>query len=362
MIYSIKALFFIHLFIYLNMASPFQEGTIGTQPFINEHVNITHENILIKIDEDFYFADYEIEYYITAEEDGIKIPLLFYASDYYEGFTVEVDGTPIDLKDVNTLWDTDDNEQFKDFSYLYDTINKEIKDEAFENHLQVNKNDLLYFEADMLKGEHKIIVKYRATRWSESNGSVKISQFRYSLAPAKNWKSFGNLNITIDASAFEHEIASNLNNDPTEGDINNIATWVFTGLPTDVLKITYTPKIDKLTQIIIDFTPYNIALILSAFLVVFQLYKMNKSRKHYTKKWFSKAAVIGGIVIPIFFVAVTIGISLTLEYFMGDINGATNYGYFFLIFLMPIYGFIYLASSIIVDQILKFIYKKNLNK
>lgn len=343
------------------MASPFQEGTIGTQPFINEHVNITHENILIKIDEDFYFADYEIEYYITAEEDGIKIPLLFYASDYYDEFTVEIDGNPIDLKEVDTLWDTDDNEQFEDFSYLYDTINNEIKDEAFENHEQVNKDDLLYFETDINKGEHIIKVKYKATRWTEESEWVKKSSFRYSLAPAKYWKSFGNLNITIDASAFEHEITSNLDKEPTDGDINNIATWVFMGLPTNVLEITYNPKVDKLTQTIIDFTPFNIALVLSSFLVVFQFFRMNRSRKQNPKRWFSKAAVLGGIVIPIFFISTTIGIGLILENFIDDASGRTNYGYFFLLFLMPLYGFVYLIISIIADQILRLIYRTTIS-
>ncbi|MDC9721854.1 MAG: hypothetical protein PSN34_03660 [Urechidicola sp.] len=355
-------LLIIPLLLGFNMASPFQEGTIGTQPFINEHVNITHENILIKIDEDFYFADYEIEYYIMAEEDGIKIPLLFYASDYYDGFIIEIDGNAIELKTVDTLWDTDDNNQFKEFLYLYDTINNEIKDESFENHEQVNKDDLLYFETDLSKGEHKIVVKYRATRWREDEGWVKKSSFRYSLAPAKYWKSFGNLNITIDASAFEHKITSNLDNEPTDGDINNIATWVFMGLPTDVLEITYNPKVDKLTQTIIDFTPFNIALVLSMFLVVFQLFRMNRSRRLNTKRWFSKAAVLGGIAIPIFFISTTIAIGLILENSMDEASGRTNYGYLFLLFLMPLYGFVYLIISIIVDQILRLIHKKNLNK
>lgn len=340
------------------MASPFQEGTIGTQPFINEHVNITHENIFIKIDEDFYFADYEIEYYIIAEEDGIKIPLLFYASDYYDGFTVEVDGNTIELKEVDTLWDTDDNEQFKDFSYLYDTINNEIKDEAFENHQQVNKDDLLYFETDISKGEHIIKVKYKATRWTEEGSWTKFSHFRYSLAPAKNWKSFGNLNITIDASAFEYNITTNLEKEPSDGDINQIATWVFMGLPTDVLEIAYIPEIGKVTQAVIDFTPYNIAIILSLFLVAFQLFRMNKSRKLNSKTRISRPAFIGGIVIPIFFTATTFGISMLIESTIDNSSGRASYGYFFLIFLTPLYGFVYLFLSLITDQILKFIHKK----
>ena len=349
---------FIPILFGFNMASPIQEGTIGTQPFINEHVNITHENILIKIGEDFYFADYEIEYYIIAEEDGIKIPLLFYASDYYGGFTVEIDGKPIDLKEVNTLWDTEDNEEFKDFSYLYDTINKKIGDESYETHRQINKNDLLYFDTDLSKGEHKIIVKYRATRWSEDSGWIKKSSFRYSLAPAKYWKSFGNLNITIDASSFEHDITTNLEKEPSEGDINQIATWVFVGLPTDVLEIIYTPKVDKVSQAIIDFTPFNIALVLSSFLVVFQLFRMNRSRKDNSKRWISKAAILGGIVIPIFFISTTIGVGLLLENFIEDPSGRANYGYLFLLFLMPLYGFGYLIISIIVDQILRLIYRE----
>jgi len=351
-------LLFIPFLLGFNMASPFQEGTTGTQPFINEHVNITHENILIKIDENFYFADYEIEYYIMAEEDGVKIPLLFYASDYYEGFAIEIDGNPIELKEVDALWDTNDNKQFKDFSYLYDSINNEIKDEAYENHQQVNKNDLLYFETDLSKGEHKIIVKYRATRWKENTKWVTKSSFRYSLAPAKYWKSFGNLNITIDASAFEHNITTNLEKEPTDGDVNTIATWVFAGLPTDILEITYTPKINTVTQAAVDFTPYNIAMILSVFLVAFQLFRINKFRKINSKTWVSYPAFIGGIVIPIFFTAITIGISMLIESSIDGSSGNASYGYFFLIFLTPLYGFVYLIISIIIDQILRLIHRE----
>jgi hypothetical protein len=74
------------------MASPVKEGTLGTRPFISQYVHILHENLRITIDEDFQYADFEIEYIINAEKSGAQIPLLFYASEYYTNFEVTTDG------------------------------------------------------------------------------------------------------------------------------------------------------------------------------------------------------------------------------------------------------------------------------
>ena len=89
-----------------NMASPVNRGTLSGNPFLNNYVNVLHENTLITLDDAYAYAKFDVEYIIESEKDGINIPLLFYAFGYDADFVVTLDGEQIDLK------------QFKDFGFI----------------------------------------------------------------------------------------------------------------------------------------------------------------------------------------------------------------------------------------------------
>jgi len=58
-----------------NMASPVIEGTLGGRPFVSEYVDVIHEDLFIKIDENFEYASFNVKYHINSSKDGFQIPL-----------------------------------------------------------------------------------------------------------------------------------------------------------------------------------------------------------------------------------------------------------------------------------------------
>jgi hypothetical protein len=225
------------------MASPVNEGTFGTRPFISQYVNILHEDLRIVIDENFEYADFEVAYHINAEKSGMQIPLLFYASSYYENFKVTIDGKEVLLKRQEDFWDLYgvDKEKLTNFHYLYNADRKEVGE--IENQFKygrndyISLNDFLYFETDISEGNHVIKVTYKATNWRYKHNRLNEDSFRYALAPAKYWKSFGTLNITIDASKVKDNVSINVGT-PKSGEINVVSTYNFDKLPREVLEIT----------------------------------------------------------------------------------------------------------------------------
>jgi hypothetical protein len=71
-------------------------------------------------------------------------------------------------------------------------------------------HDLKYFDTDISKGVHKVSVEYVDNVWSDNSDWIKKYSFRYSLTPAKFWKSFGNLNITVEQDGTIKELSTNI--------------------------------------------------------------------------------------------------------------------------------------------------------
>jgi hypothetical protein len=345
------------------MASPVEPGTLGIRPFINQYVSVLHENIFIKIDKNFKFATFDIDYIIHSETDGLKIPLLFYASEYYNGFEVSIDGKKIDLKQINELWSLykdSDKEKFKDFNYLFNYDREEIADikgEMKNGTFDVFAKNFLYFETDISKGQHTIKVTYKASRWGYQNSRLNEYSFLYALSPAKYWKSFGTLDVTVDATAFNQDITTSLGN-PNEGDINGVSKYHFTEMPADNLVINFYPKVSKFTQILISLNAFGVTGIFALFFIVFHLFAMKKYRKTNPKKIISPVAIIGGLIIPFFFVIGMVASSLLIDYFIGKYaSGRESYGSFFSFFLLPKFWLCYLGFVLVMDFVFKKIFK-----
>ena len=110
---------FLQIQVFANMANPVIEGTLGGSPFVNKYVDVIHEDLFIKPDKSFQYATFNVKYHIDASRDGVKIPFLFYASEYSGSFTVTVDGTPIPIQDIPYGLKKHENRKFKDFSYFF---------------------------------------------------------------------------------------------------------------------------------------------------------------------------------------------------------------------------------------------------
>ena len=84
-----------------NMANPVIEGTLGARPFVSQYVDVVHEDLSIKIDENFQYASFNVKYHINSSTDGFQIPFLFYASEYLDSFSVTIDGVKVEIQEIN---------------------------------------------------------------------------------------------------------------------------------------------------------------------------------------------------------------------------------------------------------------------
>jgi len=198
------------------MSSPIQEGTLSSSAFSSKDINILSEKINIKIDKQFKTVKFIIEYTIQSDIIGRQIPLLFYAQDYKDSFFVWVDNQRVAIQNIPYKYTHFHNSPFSGFSGVkHGNVNNNESDEVSihwnKNSSYVYKiNDLKYFETDILKGTHKVRVEYTANVWTDISGWIKKYSFRYSLTPAKFWKSFGTLTINIQQEGEVRELSTNL--------------------------------------------------------------------------------------------------------------------------------------------------------
>ncbi len=346
--------------LHANMASPVREGTFGTRPFISQYVNILHENLHITIDENFEYADFVVEYNIHAEKSGTQIPLLFYASSYYENFKVTIDGKEVTLTRQEDFWNAygPEKEKLTNFHYLYNADRKAVSE--IENQFKHGRNDriylndFLYFETDLSEGNHTIKVTYTASNWRYKHNRLNEDSFRYALAPAKYWKSFGTLNVTIDTSQVKDAIAINVGT-PKSGDINGVSTYEFNKLPLEVLEITRIPTLGGFTKFLMKIESFWLAIILISFIVIYHIWQMFRFRKKYPWLKFSTPAFIGACLIPFLFVVALIFTTFWIDASIGEpyASGRESYGAFFGFISLPKYILIYVVFSIAIDFIFK---------
>lgn len=291
--------------IYASMASPVIRGTLGGRPFISKYVDVVHEDLFIKIGQNFDYASFNVKYYIHSSKDGFQIPFLFYASEYLDSFTVKIDGKEVSISKVPYDVDVPENTKLKDFSYFFekradDDYSPVVIEDSPGGGFVVNLHDMLYFEADIPKGQHVIEVSYRATKWVDNSDWVKEYSFRYALSPAKYWKSFGTLKVVVDATDFDKKLTSNIGA-PASGSLNSITEWEFDKMPTEILQINYTPEVSKTAQLLINVGPRGLAYMTGALLATLHLMTVVWYRKKNPAKRYSPAVIVGSLLIPLFF-------------------------------------------------------------
>ena len=315
--FLILVLMTISLFAPANMASPVDEGTMGAVPFINQYADITKEIIHIVPDEKFQTARFQIEYQIRASRPGIRIPLLFYASEYREDFKIRLDDTPVTLQEVPQQYEKLAGTPFEDFGYFFhEKVGNEIPGvniaESPTTGFVVTIGDLKFFDVDFSEGPHTLNVEYTADQWIDRSDWIRKRNFRYALSPAKYWKSFGSLEITVDASQFKKKISTNLGK-PTLGTLDSIATWSFTTLPVEVVQINYNPEVSWMASRLIYLEPEGLSLFFAILLVGLHLLLMRRFRKKYASKRFSWVMITGSLLVPLLVL-----IGFILSYYLID--------------------------------------------
>ena len=332
-------------FSFANMASPLIEGTRSSAAISSKDIDILREKIVVIIGEDFKTALFEVEYTIKTNLEGKQIPLLFHAEDFKEKFTLLIDGKPGELLPMPGFYTTDKDSPFKGFSESFRSPFREGESETITIYWSENwghgyrLNDLHYFEADLSPGIHKIRISYVADVWYDRSGWVNEYSFRYSLSPAKHWKSFGGLEIEVRNPGFEKKLHSNLGA-PAEGNLDSVAAWRFESIPQNVFQISYTPKIGGMASILIKIGPFWMAVAASLLLLILNVLLIKWYRTKLQSKY-SPAVIIGSILVPFLFCLVYIFSFELIDSLIGEEAGRYH-GYTFLIvflypFILPFY-------------------------
>ncbi|HEY1047738.1 MAG TPA: hypothetical protein VGF79_14955 [Bacteroidia bacterium] len=339
--------------VWANMASPIFEGTKSSSMIISRDLDVLSESIHIRADKAFRLADFNIVYNIKSDHSG-KLPLMFLALDYEGDFVVKVDGkylSFVQLSDTSALAkrlginDSLIDQKGKVHIRLYDN---------YEDLFQLNQ--LVYFEPFISKGLHTIEVYYKAKFWSNMGEEIVRREFRYSLTPAKFWRSFGHLKVTYDNSEFNQAVTWNLDTQKTSDD-KRILKAEFGKLPSEFILITYVPVL-KFGEYISVRLANHLSGILFIVLLAFLLYRVIVFRKG-VSKWGMVFLSIGFLLLPILILFVREGF---LNYGKGSdsdiVSHQRDYGTFL---YFPFKYLMYLFFLLLIFRIV-YVYKKRSKK
>ncbi len=185
--------------VWANVAAPSQGGQTLTEPSGIKNIDILKEDLNIDFtqlaDENLPWNErlinVEAIYQIDNPTDIAKLELVFVIVSDAKNFQFflddkEVASELIDNKEFadRQTWKKPDKTPYQDREIMYNPYNGKLKSAKFTLKLP--------------KGKHTLKAKYKAEPTVYKDiGVMKGWQFAYSLAPAKDWKSFGGLNLNI---------------------------------------------------------------------------------------------------------------------------------------------------------------------
>lgn len=331
-----------------NMASPYRDGSRNADVLSSRDIDILRERIHLQIGKSMDTATYTIEYHIRTDVTGRQIPLLFYAVGYKSDFKVWIDdreaipeAVPGDLKQVQRT----PFASFLNYFSAGDVPGTTTLAWGPHDETQCALKDLQYFEADLSKGEHTIRVQYTADAHIYYAGWVTEYNFRYSLSPAKHWRSFGMLELTVDAEEASVDNArsvvdANVGAPYTAN--RDVQHWQFDHLPGDYLNIKVSPAIAPLPRLLIAIDPFWLMVLTGAVALALHLWTMKIYRKRRPGKQFSPVLAGGSIVLPLLVLLSYPGWYELIDRLIGPDAGRRGHGYSFLIVffypvVMPVY-------------------------
>ena len=333
------------------MASPY----FGNGTFVNTlssgDLDIINEKIILNVDN----GKYIVEYLIKSSEDGKQIPLLFHAIDYKGDFKVWVDDT-----EVQILGLPDDFDSSTPFGKYHDIIKSYGEENAYaKSDIAVNGRvnyfylkDLLYFEVDMQKGQHTIRVEYTASPLGKRSNWIKELTYTYSLAPAKYWRSFGELEIVVQNKKSYYNIETDLGA-PTSGSLSSEARWHCKEIPKDKFSVICTPDVNFLADILIFIGPFWLTVLASLPMFIFHWKLVKKYRIQFPERRSSKVVIVGSIIIPLLILIFSILSYDMIDFVIGPAAGRYHGYVFFNILLYPVLLPFYWIPMTQLDKILK---------
>ena len=319
------------------MSSPIWTGTLTSAAYTSKDINILSEIIHIRIDKEFKTAKFIVEYTIQSDVIGQQIPLLFYAQDYKDSFFVWVDNQRVAIENIPEKYTHFDNSPFSEFNGLKGNGNRNNESDEVSIYWLKNTgyvyrlNDLKYFETDITKGTHKVRVEYTANVWTDISGWIKEYSFRYSLTPAKFWKSFGTLNIIVEQDSIVRQLSTNIGQ-PIEKTFQAKSSWTFTKLPDEYLEFSFSQKPNKLANALIAIDPFGLSIIVGIILFALHLFFVRRYRLQFVNKKYSPIVIFGSVIIPLLILLSYIFSYDLIDNVIGE-DAGRHHGYVFLVII-----------------------------
>lgn len=325
------------------MAEPVRRGSQGASFFTPKYVDILHEHIQVHINSGFTEAQFDITYTIKTDRTGQSIPMMFYGYGMEDDFEIILNGQKIDqyrfIEHDKVASDT----LFIDFKHyfeydFYDENSTNVKIYDTYDGVHAHLYDLMYFEFGLDSGEHVMEVHYNTKPWREQINWVDKTGFYYSLDPAKNWRSFGELDIEL---FFEDGVT------PIYTSIDSVqkirtypVKWHFDKIPTPYFEVSHTPQLDGLGKMLVRIGNYNIGIgifILYILLLMYFIYRHRKRKG--TERKFSFIALLGTVISPVAFLMAHYISFVLIEWSIGedltDFNTGKSYVLFALFVSFP---------------------------
>lgn len=332
-----------------NMASPIWRGTKSGSAMTSGNIDILNEKIFIQIHKEDHTALYKIDYFIKCDSSGMQVPLLFYAVNYQGNFNVWIDNKKVKVEDVSE-GHTDVNrpplQNFQETLRSSDWVQNLGQELEFK--------DLKYFEMDLSEGVHQIHIEYTSSAWVDLSGWVKKYSFKYSLFPAKFWRSFNSLEIAIKIMNDDTDLNTNLGN-PMTGTLDSMAVWRFDKLPADEIEFSYKPQVNFLAKALMNVTPFGVTMLFFISMTIVHYRLIHKYRINNPDKKYSCVNIVGIIVVPLLTLIWFIWSFELIDTVIGE-EASRYHGYTFLVIIF--YPVVLLFYWYILRLVTSFLFAK----
>lgn len=337
-----------------NMSSPVGWGTHAATAFSSNKLDILNETIHILPDSEFKTARFIVEYTIRCDSGGKQIPLLFYAVDNKDSFSVRVNGKAIEVKPVPTEYIQPGNNELSAFKNPFGIDSAQILD----NNVIINWGkheqrscrikDLIFFEATPEKGVNTIRVEYIADVWEDRSDWIVEYSFRYSLSPAKYWRSFGRLLVVVHQQGLRKKLS--ISTGEYKDDYQLLTdTIVFDKLPGVYLNLKYVPQVNMFARVLCFIGPFGLSVIAALFLAWYNFRGIKKYRLKNTNKRINVSVVTGGLIIPLLVLGTYILAFTAIDVVIGE-HASEHHGYYvFAVFLYPALMPVYALLALYYD-------------
>lgn len=325
-----------------NMAKPYMDGLQHSVLFGGD-ASVKKESIVIRIVKDslenHHYANYSIKYHIYSPQKQ-KLPLLFVAMGLLGEQKIKVNNQVTDIEPLN----------FEKKTYPFIKKNQNGTYITFDGRSEyyIYQNDLIYFSANLEKGDNIIEVKYDGGMEYNTYGFVTNYKLEYSLSPSQYWKSFGPIDVTLITDDLVEFKESNLGKEKEE---NNIFKWTITPQNREKIEIKLSEKTSFISKVLVALDPFGISFIALILMSFFQIKLMKSDSKKYI-------LILGIILVPILFYVIFLLSYSLIDFSLG--KDYTKHGYVFL--YVVTYPIVLIFYGILMWQIHKRIKAKQLTE